>query len=100
MDRGPPRSTRTDTLCPYTQLFRAVEAQAKGAAHAQAHSAVVTRDVFGRLDADGDGSISATEAGVDTSFDFAAMDSDGNGFVTDAEYRASDRKSTRLNSSH
>jgi Ca2+-binding EF-hand superfamily protein len=48
---------------------------------------VVTRDVFGRLDVDGDGKISATEAGVDASFDFAAMDSDGDGFVTDAEYR-------------
>ena len=60
----------------------------QGAEHAQAHSAVVTRDVFGRLDADGDGKISATEAEADTSLDFAAMDGDGDGFVTDAEYRS------------
>ena len=67
----------------------ALDAQVKGATHAQAHSAVATRAVFGKLDADGDGKISATEAGTDTSLDFAAMDSDGDGFVTDAEYRAS-----------
>jgi Ca2+-binding EF-hand superfamily protein len=67
----------------------AVDAQVKGAAHAQAHSAVATRDVFGKLDADGDGKISATEAAADTGFGFATMDSDGDGFVTDAEYRAS-----------
>ena len=67
----------------------ALDAQVKGATHAQAHSAVATRAVFGKLDADGDGKISATEAGTDTSLDFAAMDSDSDGFVTDAEYRAS-----------
>src|SRR3546814_18070327 len=26
MIRGPPRSTRTDTLCPYTTLFRSLQA--------------------------------------------------------------------------
>jgi Ca2+-binding EF-hand superfamily protein len=66
----------------------AVDAQVKGAEHAQAHSAVAARDVFGKLDADGDGKISAAEAGADAGFDFAAMDGDGDGFVTDAEYRA------------
>src|SRR3546814_9733794 len=30
MLRRPPRSTRTDTLCPYTTLFRSVAAQALG----------------------------------------------------------------------
>lgn len=63
---------------------------AQGAADAAGHSAVVTRSTWARLDVDGDGKISATEADVDTSFDgaFSAMDSDGDGFVTDAEYRA------------
>src|SRR3546814_7829028 len=37
MRRRPPRSTRTDTLCPYTTLFRSPE---RGAAH-------VLRDVDG-----------------------------------------------------
>src|SRR3546814_13590644 len=31
----PPRSTRTDTLCPYTTLFRSAETQAREAARAQ-----------------------------------------------------------------
>ena len=63
---------------------------AQGATDAAAHSAVVTRSTWARLDVNGDGKISATEANVDTSFDgaFSAMDSDGDGFVTDAEYRA------------
>ena len=62
----------------------------QGAEHAAAHSAVVTRDVFATLDADHDGRISAAEAGVDADFNggFSAMDSNGDGYVTDAEYRA------------
>jgi len=62
----------------------------QGAEHAAAHSAVATRDVFGRLDADGDGRVSSTEADADTGFDagFSAMDSNADGFITDAEYRA------------
>src|SRR3546814_8710156 len=49
----------------------AVDAQVKGATHAQAHSEVAAREVFGRLDTDVDGKISATEASADTSLDFA-----------------------------
>jgi Ca2+-binding EF-hand superfamily protein len=62
----------------------------QGAAHAAGHSQVVTRDVFGKLDVDGDGKISATEASADADFNggFSAMDGDGDGFVTDAEFRA------------
>ena len=61
----------------------------QGAANAAAHSSVVQRDVWSRLDADGDGQISATEADADATFDgdFIAMDTDTNGFVSDAEYR-------------
>ena len=62
---------------------------AQGAAHAAAHSSVVQRDVWARLDADADGRISAAEADADATFDgdFAAMDTDTDGFVSDAEYR-------------
>jgi hypothetical protein len=69
---------------------KAMPTTAQGAAHAAAHSAVVTRDLWTRLDADADGRISATEADLDTGFDadFAGMDADADGFVSDAEYRA------------
>jgi Ca2+-binding EF-hand superfamily protein len=89
MQQTAPSPADSEEMLSEQQPQTAVDAQVKGAEHAQAHSAVVTRDVFGKLDADGDGKISATEAGVDADFGFAAMDSDGDGFVTDAEYRAS-----------
>jgi len=62
----------------------------QGAANAAPHSAVVQRDTWSRLDTDGDGRISATEADADVGIDgsFSAMDSNGDGFVTDAEFRA------------
>ena len=68
---------------------QAMPPTSQGAAHAAAHSSVVQRDVWARLDADGNGQISAIEADADTTFDgdFAAMDSDANGFVSDTEYR-------------
>lgn len=64
--------------------------QSQGAEHAAAHSSVVTRDLWMRLDADGDGKISTAEGAADTGFnaDFATMDGDHDGFVTDVEYRA------------
>src|SRR3546814_4904951 len=40
----------------------AVDAQVKGATHAQAHSEVAPREVFGRLDTDVDGKISAPDS--------------------------------------
>lgn len=64
--------------------------QSQGAANAAAHSEVVERELFGRLDVDGDGMISDTEAEADAEFDgsFSAIDSDGDGLVTSAEYDA------------
>ena len=43
-----------------------------------------------RLDTDKDGRVSSTEANADPTFDsgFSAMDNDGDGYVTDAEFRA------------
>jgi len=63
--------------------------QSQGAEHAAAHSSVVTRDLWARLDTDGDGRISTAEGGADVDFnaDFALMDSNHDGFVTDTEYR-------------
>src|SRR3546814_4517319 len=46
MIRRPPRSTRTDTLCPYTTLFRSDH----GAAGANPRSCCAGRDVHGARD--------------------------------------------------
>ena len=63
---------------------------AQGAANAQAHSSVVQRDTWAKLDTDHDGRISAAEAAVDGGFDttFGDMDADDDGFISDSEYRA------------
>lgn len=63
---------------------------AQGAANAASHSAVAVRDVMTRLDVNGDGMISTTEGEVDATFktDFSTIDADGNGLISDAEYRA------------
>src|SRR6185503_9332036 len=60
----------------------------QGETHAAAHSSVVTRDVWTRLDADTNGKISAKEAAADTNISgsFALMDADHDGFVTQEEY--------------
>ena len=62
----------------------------QGAQNAAAHSAVVTRDVWVKLDADSDSRISMAEAAgnADLSASFSTMDSNGDGFVTQAEYSA------------
>lgn len=74
----------------YRTFAKASMDASQGAAHAAGHSEVVTRDVFSRLDTDGDGRISAAEAALDADFNttVSAMDTDGDGFVTEAEYRA------------
>jgi hypothetical protein len=62
----------------------------QGEQHAAAHSAVVTRDVWVKLDADADSRISLAEAAANTdlSTSFSTMDSNSDGFVTQAEYQA------------
>ena len=64
--------------------------QSQGATNAAPHSAVVQRDTWMRLDADADGRISPVEADADAAFglDFDDMDTDDDGFVSDAEFRA------------
>ena len=74
----------------YRTYAKANTETSQGATHAAGHSMVVTRDVFTRIDADADGRISASEAAVDADVNgmFAAMDSNNDGYVTDAEFRA------------
>jgi len=71
--------------------------ESQGAEHAAAHSSVVQRDLWTRLDTNGDGKISTSEGGADVAFgtDFSAMDTDDDGFVTDAEYRAAAKEDAR-----
>lgn len=63
--------------------------QSQGAEHAAAHSSIVQRDLWTRLDTNGDGKISTAEGAVDTDFksEFGTLDTDKDGFVTDTEYR-------------
>ena len=72
----------------YRQFFTSEASQ--GEAHAAAHSAVVTRDVWTKLDANTDGKLSSTEVSSNTTISgaFSVMDSNGDGFVTQAEYTA------------
>src|SRR3546814_17916639 len=79
MIRRPPRSTRTDTLFPYTTLFRSVEAGRQKAAQAIVDAPTVM-----------------LEAGI-------AVLAVGDEPVDQLDLRrreVGDRKSTRLNSSH
>src|SRR3546814_20382192 len=56
MIRRPPRSTRTDTLFPYTTLFRSREAGVEHVAggHALVHEARFLADIFGDPGQEGD----------------------------------------------
>src|SRR3546814_6377628 len=97
MIRRPPRSTRTDTLLPYTTLFRSrVEPalfqrllQRLGLHHVGVHRGAVAD----RADALGDPLGIDVDAQLDAGLGSAAV-AEGDHF---AEL---DRKSTRLNSSH
>src|SRR3546814_1792915 len=107
MIRRPPRSTRTDTLFPYTTLFRSqtISSDATG-------TLVVTG--YNYDPATGEGSVAYVYTltdntldadGTTVSFDLTITDADGDAasdtldiaIVDDAP---TDRKSTRLNSSH
>src|SRR3546814_19431558 len=97
----PPRSTRTDTLFPYTTLFRSAAVRLAGEQAVQvaavdrrgAPAAAHRRVVHHRQQDDAAGDGRRVEA--------ARHVEDGDGaFVLVAVVAAGDRKSTRLNSSH
>jgi Ca2+-binding EF-hand superfamily protein len=82
-----PATTTTDQA--ETTLPPPSPPKSQGGEHAAAHSSVVQRDLWTRLDTNGDGKISTSEGEADAAFntDFSTMDTDDDGFVSDAEYR-------------
>ena len=72
----------------YRKFFTSEKSQ--GELHASAHSAVVTRDIWSKLDANNDGKLSSAEVTSNATISgaFSSMDSNGDGFVTQAEYDA------------
>jgi len=76
------------TLDEYRSFYTRTASQ--GDVQAAAHSAVVSRELWLTLDTDADSRISLAEAAAnaDLKASFAAMDSNKDGFVTQAEYTA------------
>src|SRR3546814_12419025 len=102
MTRRPPRSTRTDTLFPYTTLFRSglvdlygAEPQALGRLHGavQVLREHAGRQAIGRV-------VRAVQRGLEI-VERAYRQQGRKGFLAPQTLRlGEDRKSTRLNSSH
>jgi hypothetical protein len=82
------KASFSDRIEEYREFY--THTASHGEQHATAHSSVVTRDLWTRLDADADSKISLAEASGDASLSgsFDAMDSNDDGFVTQAEYTA------------
>src|SRR3546814_2836559 len=116
MIRRPPRSTRTDTLFPYTTLFRSVGIEDERRRHADAERLLVDEAGAGADAEAGEWNDEAVEihaperplAGVDHEqrsgriVDRAAVAIGAERRLPEhwIAHRAGDRKSTRLNSSH
>src|SRR3546814_6611957 len=101
--RRPPRSTRTDTLFPYTTLFRS---SLRTVIIPNFAAAVLVRRLSVATDAAPDAPVFATRNGtwhqvtnVERRWRQIRKDT-GLDWVTPHTFRKTDRKSTRLNSSH
>lgn len=86
-----PTNTETTDLEKPTPPVPPVQSQ--GAANASAQASVTRRELWGRLDTDHDGQISAAESAIDAEFNagFQAMDTNDDGLITDAEYQTAAR---------
>src|SRR3546814_12647332 len=97
MIRRPPRSTRTDTLFPYTTLFRSSPEGGEGASDTEIESFLGLAS--GALD---EAAAYGSSYGDDATFGSAiktTLDLQAGDHV-ELTYNFLDRKSTRLNSSH
>src|SRR3546814_17011441 len=102
--RRPPRSNRTDTLFPYTTLFRAYEAIFPGAATGEGGRPGwllnLTNDAwYGRSSGPYQHQAITRMRAVEEGLPLVRAANTGISFVADP-YGRTDRKSTRLNSSH
>src|SRR3546814_12880181 len=110
MIRRPPRSTRTDTLIPYTTLFRSEVTLPPGADAGQARSAINALQQGLVIDSPADDTlrVSFTEAALRQRTNAVMAQSvevmrrriDETGAREASIQRHGDRKRTRLNSSH
>src|SRR3546814_3252591 len=112
--RRPPRSTRTDTLCPYTTLFRAGKRRhttaivnvngSLGRGSSPVDLNAIPSSAIARIEVLRDGA--AAQYGSDAIAGVINIVLKGANSGTGADYRygefdkGEDRKSTRLNSSH
>src|SRR3546814_11268297 len=106
MRRRPPRSTRTDTLCPYTTLFRSIREAIRKANVAALARTVLFRRVRTLLIRTHECGLVATTLNFDYEVRSAkdAFSSIPKRKISDEMLELAehiiDRKSTRLNSSH
>src|SRR3546814_14969480 len=107
MSRRPPRSTRTDTLFPYTTLFRSAEEALDGRAEPHLdrsldYGGYSSFTVAPKGQSKWDGVLAFCEhRGLDSTRVLALADGPNDIELLDsAAVRLVDRKSTRLNSSH
>src|SRR3546814_19912072 len=100
MVRRPPKSTRTDTLFPYTTLFRSLVLDAKVARRLadRAGPHLVRQPGGGDVRRERESALQRDRPAILAVIIPGAPVADGNGFVLDLGI--GDRKSTRLNSSH
>src|SRR3546814_19189146 len=100
MSRPPPRSTRTDTLFPYTALFRSVQTADESdpfvSSHRLAVAGVFVVAGLGRTSTDAGG----RGRGTTDKHHHRRRCSTANTQRAERADNAEDRKSTRLNSSH
>src|SRR3546814_15264167 len=89
--RQPPRSTRTDTHCPYTTLFRSLHGNRTYLMQDKDGQIIETHSISAGLDYPGVGPEHAWLKDSKRA-EYVA--------ITDDEAMQADRKSTRLNSSH
>src|SRR3546814_5569738 len=95
MIRRPPRSTRIDTLFPYTTLFRSDRGRLLAIGQSHLDDVIIERARDPRLQPIADGA-----ADVKARVGTVGIVAEGERMIRPGQHQIVDRKSTRLNSSH